>query len=520
MHAVDLAGAAAAALGEIIGDAATVFHLAADASVAGGKGAFDNNVRSTAVLIEALRSRSPTRVVYASSIGAVDRAPSDRCDTLLDESTPPHPLTRYGESKLAGERAFAASGLPSTIVRPTWVYGAGRREVSHLRVLLDMVRSRGLAARVRFPGRVSVIHVDDLCGALILAATHPDAAGQCFFASDGAPIAIGELFALIGEFTGRSAATISVPRPVAAVARLLRPILPLAAQNLNSDVLAAANGRLDQLGFRARVPLHRGLIELARSVVPARGQWIVTGAASGIGRALAVQLHADGASVIAVDRDNAALQSLASDCTGTVCVAADLSTTDGRARLVQTITSAERLEGVVNCAGIGARGRVGDIAPAAERALIGVNVEAVADGTSAAIAKFRTGTSGTLVNVASSAAFQPLPFMAAYAASKAFVLSYTEAAAAEVAGENVRVIAVCPGGTDTHFQMASGVRRLENERLMRAADVAERIFAAINRGESATVFVGARTGAMALLARVLPRRTVTRVWAKMMGALR
>jgi short-subunit dehydrogenase len=127
---------------------------------------------------------------------------------------------------------------------------------------------------------------------------------------------------------------------------------------------------------------------------------------------------------------------------------------------------------------------------------------------------------GILVNVASSAALQPLPGMAAYAASKAFVLSYSEAAAQELEGTPIRVITVCPGGTDTGFQAASGVKRDAGEKLMPAADVAAVILAAIRRNRSATLFVSGRTKVMALMARVLPRRQLVRLWGKLMGSMR
>jgi hypothetical protein len=110
--------------------------------------------------------------------------------------------------------------------------------------------------------------------------------------------------------------------------------------------------------------------------------------------------------------------------------------------------------------------------------------------------------------------------MAAYAASKAFVLSYGEALAEEMAGSAVRVITVCPGGTETGFQASSGVKRIEGEHLMAAPEVAARMFAAIRRGRSTTVFVGGRTQAMAFLARVLPRQALVRLWGRLMGRMR
>jgi nucleoside-diphosphate-sugar epimerase len=525
-HALDLATASTDAIGAACGDRAIVLHLAANASVRSGEAGFANNVRSVERLITALKMRAPERVVYASSIGAVDRQPSDDCSSPLDESTPPHPLTRYGASKLEGERLLAASGLPFAIVRPTWVYGPGMREDSHLRVFLAMVRRGALASRIRFPGRVSVIHVDDLVRALLLAATHPGAAGGTYFATDGAPIAIGDLFGEMAAITGRAAPSIGIPGVVAGLARSVRRILPFAAQNLNSDVLLANDARLVALGFRAQVALRTGLIELARATHPApaapAARWLVTGAASGIGRALTHQLHASGAQLIAVDRDAAGLAALAQDCPGIETAVADLSDAAARATVRERIEGAPSLDGVVNCAGIGARGTVASIAVKAQRPLLEVNVAALAEFSTLALRRFvQQPGGGTLVNVASSAALQPLPYMAAYAASKAFVLSYSEAAAEEVADtSSVRVITVCPGGTDTGFQQAAGVKRVDGERLMPASAVATLITQAIARRRSATLLVGGRTKGMALAARVLPRTMLVRLWGKLMGALR
>ena len=201
-------------------------------------------------------------------------------------------------------------------------------------------------------------------------------------------------------------------------------------------------------------------------------------------------------------------------------VPADLTTEEGSI-LFGKIIDVGPLAGLVNCAGIGARGDVREISDEAQVRLLSVNVLALAAASARAVRRMSEQQGGgILVNVASSAALQPLPGMAAYAASKAFVLSFSEAAAQELEGTPVRVITVCPGGTDTGFQAASGVKRVEGERLMPAAEVAAIILTAIRRGRSATLLVGRRTKAMALLARVLPRRRLVRLWGKLMRSMR
>lgn len=519
-HALDLTTAPTDAIIAACGREALVFHLAANASVRGGDAGYDNNVQSTTRLLDALRQCAPRRVVYASSIGAVDRAPNDPCTALLDEQTAPHPLTRYGEGKLEGERLVATSCLPYTILRPTWVYGPQMRVDSHLRVFLAMTRAGALASRLNFPGRVSLIHVDDLCAALMRSATEDAAAGQTYFVTDGAPVAIGTLFREMGDIVGCRAGTLPLPRIVVSLLRGARRALPLSVQCLASDVLAASGERLESLGFRPAVSRRRGLIALARETAPAGGRWIVTGAASGIGQALAVQLYAEGHAVVAVDIDARGLQALVHDCPQMATVQANLATTEGRAQVAEVIGD-RALAGFVNCAGIGARGVVADVTEAAQARLLGINVVALAELSAMAIRRLSAQPlGGVLVNVASSAALQPLPGMAAYAASKSFVLSFSEAAAEELRHTPVRVITICPGGTDTNFQAASGVKRVDGERLMPAAEVARQTLAAIHRNRSTTVLIGGRTQAMGLLARLLPRRQLVRLWGRLMGAMR
>ena len=226
-HALDLAEAPILAIAAACGQEALVFHLAANASVGSGEAGYRNNVLGMERLLEALRGCAPTRVVYASSIGAVDRLPGDRCTSLLDETAVPHPLTRYGKGKLEGERLVKASGLPFAVVRPTWVYGPDMRADSHVRVFLGMVRAGKPATRVNFSGRVSLVHVDDLCAALLLAGTHGAAQGQTYFVTDDAPVSIGELFRELGDITGRTAGRIRLPGVVVVIARLARRWLPL-----------------------------------------------------------------------------------------------------------------------------------------------------------------------------------------------------------------------------------------------------------------------------------------------------
>jgi nucleoside-diphosphate-sugar epimerase len=241
-----------------------VFHLAAAASLRLGAEGARTNLDGTRHLLDALRgSKSLRRLVFTSSIGAVDRQSSDPCINLLNEASACNPLSEYGRSKLACEQIIAVEdSIPWTIIRPTWVYGSGMRGDSHLRVFMDMVLNGRLLSRFNFPGRVSIIHVDDLVDALLLTAADEKAKSQIYFATDGAPVSIGELFAKIGQFGGvTGSGQLACSAPLTSVMRLVRPRLPLTAQNLFSDVLCADSSKLSTLGFRPKVFRDRGLLQ-------------------------------------------------------------------------------------------------------------------------------------------------------------------------------------------------------------------------------------------------------------------
>lgn len=126
---------------------------------------------------------------------------------------------------------------------------------------------------------------------------------------------------------------------------------------------------------------------------------------------------------------------------------------------------------------------------------------------------------GRVVFISSSSAFQPLPFLATYAASNAALLSMSEAWAAELTGTGVRLLVACPGGMQTNFQRSAGVKTLPSERLMAPEEVADRLVRALPPGPT-TVIISTRSLAMSLLARVLPRAATVALWKNLMSRLR
>ncbi len=192
------------------------------------------------------------------------------------------------------------------------------------------------------------------------------------------------------------------------------------------------------------------------------GAALVTGASSGIGRAIAVRLAASGYELIATGRNESALEELRRELRPrrVHLFRADLTGSGAVERLHELVLQ-ERLsvEVLVNSAGFGDIGRFCDSDPAKQMDMIRVNISSLVELTHRLLGPMRARRRGYVVNVASTAGFAPGPFMAVYYATKAFVVSFSLALAEELYSEGVSVSVVCPGATRTGFDRAAGLER-------------------------------------------------------------
>jgi len=244
---------------------------------------------------------------------------------------------------------------------------------------------------------------------------------------------------------------------------------------------------------------------------------LVTGASSGIGEEFARQLAARGHDLTLVARRSDRLRSLARalrrDHSVTVSVRpADLGTRSGR-RAVATMLRTKGPWLLVNNAGFGTRGRFADLDPDREVAEVQLNVVALHELTTAAVHGNVAAGAGAIVNVAGTAAYQPLPYMATYAATKAFVLHFTEALAQELHGTGVRALALCPGPTRTEFAEVAETQAIFDKTMpMSAQSVVRRALRALDRGHAICV-PGAHNQLLAQGPRLVPRSALRRIIA-------
>jgi short-subunit dehydrogenase len=194
---------------------------------------------------------------------------------------------------------------------------------------------------------------------------------------------------------------------------------------------------------------------------------LVTGASSGIGAAMARELASRGYAITLVARREERLRSLATELTSdhgvsAEAISSDLGDAADRDRLAEELRGRGRsVEVLVNNAGFGHQADFATSPRERMVEMVRVNVEAVVDLTSRFIAPMVERGRGSVINIASTGAFQPLPGSAVYGASKAFVLSFSEAVRTELRGSGVSVTAVCPGPVRTEFTAAAGVPGVE-----------------------------------------------------------
>jgi hypothetical protein len=245
---------------------------------------------------------------------------------------------------------------------------------------------------------------------------------------------------------------------------------------------------------------------------------LVTGASSGIGREFAELLAADGTDLVLLARSEERLRELGErlqreyGVTVTVVVK-DLADPDAPRETAAALDARDiAVDVLVNNAGFGTHGPFVESDPDAELDEVQVNVTAVTELTRRFLPGMVDRGDGAVVNVASTAAFQPGPLMAVYYATKAYVLHFSEALTEELAGTGVTVTALCPGPTETNFDTRAGIgdTALFERGVMDARTVARAGYRGMKRGD-AVVVPGLRNRLTTLLVRLVPRSTARRV---------
>ncbi len=248
---------------------------------------------------------------------------------------------------------------------------------------------------------------------------------------------------------------------------------------------------------------------------------LITGASSGIGEVFARKLAARGRNVLLVARSEDKLITLCnelgrSNSIRAQYVALDLSEADAAERLFKEASKRGLdIDLLINNAGFGSMGDFSKLDLARELNMIDLNIKSLVELTYRFLAPMRERKQGAIINVASTAGFQAVPFMATYAATKAFVLSFSEALWEENRPFGIKVMALCPGVTETNFFEAARGKKPPARVAQTPEEVVDTALSGLDRGKS-HIISGWTNFIMTQSERFAPRSLVTRVAGRMM----
>ena len=253
---------------------------------------------------------------------------------------------------------------------------------------------------------------------------------------------------------------------------------------------------------------------------------LITGASSGIGEVFARRLAAEKHNLILVARSEKKLHELCDELMleheiTAHYIALDLNDFEADKRLFEeTEKHGFEVEWLINNAGFGSMGDFARLDLERELEMINLNVSALVALTHRYLQKMRENRQGVIVNVASTASFQPVPFMATYAATKAFVRSFSEAIAEENRPFNITVTALCPGPTETNFFAAADINgdvqnAMFKKGIQTHEEVVERALDAV-KDEKRVIITGWTNYLMARFGNFVPNALITRTVGKIL----
>ncbi|MEP6902021.1 MAG: SDR family oxidoreductase [Actinomycetota bacterium] len=249
---------------------------------------------------------------------------------------------------------------------------------------------------------------------------------------------------------------------------------------------------------------------------------LITGASSGIGEAFARRLAKEKHNLVVVARSEPKLHELCDELMlkhGIIAhyVALDLTEFESDKKLfAETEKHGYEIEWLINNAGFGSMGDFAELDLERELQMIDLNISALVALTHRYLQKMRARKSGVIINVSSAASFQPIPFMATYAATKAFVTAYSQAIAEENRPHGIKVLALCPGATETNFFAAANMKEaIQVKGLQTSEEVVETALKAVKRGKSLVVS-GLANYFGSVLGTIVPDSLITRTIGKVL----
>lgn len=221
-----------------------------------------NNIDSTQNLLNHLKKTSKDaiqRLLFTSSIGVHDRPIFYNQSMPIKEDSPFRPKSKYGLSKLKGERLVRLSGLPHVIARLGWVYGPKMRKDSHIRVFAKMCKEKSVLSKFNFPGKISPAYIDDVAETIKDLLFKENLSRVSYLVASNEPVSIGYIFATYHKILGCGQKMISFPNITRRMLNLAGPILPMRLRSIFEDYLVCNVDNLKSEGIKLRTSFPDGI---------------------------------------------------------------------------------------------------------------------------------------------------------------------------------------------------------------------------------------------------------------------
>lgn len=219
-----------------------VVHLASEVKYNNGDNIYENNINGTKYLLRSIGKRNKKnikKIIFASSIGAIDRDKKDQCNKPLSIFSKPNPSSYYGYSKLVGEKLIKRFTSKNIILRICWCYGKYMTPDTHMKFLFNATKKNKIYSFFNFPARISLIHIDDLLE-IIKYFLEENKINRTYFVHNGQSISLGQIFKFYKDFHGKRI-HLNIPTFIINFSKKICMFLPFKIKTLLMDTMLADN---------------------------------------------------------------------------------------------------------------------------------------------------------------------------------------------------------------------------------------------------------------------------------------
>ena len=497
-----------------------IIHCAGNASFGNGLSYYKENFLLTKFIIENIKKNS-IKFIYLSTIGAIDRKKNDFSKNPLTEESAPFPSSDYGKSKMKAEEIIKKKLINYTIIRPSLVIGEGMRFNSHFSKFTRLALKGSFFSRIKWTGKFSVIDVEDLANAIIFCCINKETNKEILFCA-GEQISLSDFFEKFNSDFFKIRINFFIK-----YFYLLTIFFPFQLKALLLPCLTASDAKLRKLGWSPKKNIHDTMKKLIyrekARINPhqySEETALVTGAASGLGRSIASYLIKIRKKVILIDKDISNLNRFFKNKKNCQLIELDLS----KKEVVENFLKSKYWKKIFiseyfACAGIGFKKEFEKSTIKDDCDTFEVNLISNIKICKSVLKKMKIRNFGRIILISSSAAFQPLPYMSTYSASKSAILFFGQAISEELRYSGITVLNVLPGGIKTNFQKKAGVKVNPNETLLEPDYVVQKIFEGLRKNKR-IIIISFRSLLMSFIARILPREFLLRLYKSLMNKVR